>query len=71
MAVSAVPLSEGAARAGSRAAAALITAVAALIVAAAALVPFVGYPLAAIAVFLALRTRRRGGERYQGLRILR
>jgi hypothetical protein len=31
----------------------------------------VGYPLAVVAVFLALRTRRRGGERYQGLRILR
>jgi hypothetical protein len=71
MAVAAVPLAEGAARAGSRAAAALITAVAGLIVAAAALVPFVGYALAAIALFLALRTRRRGGERYQGLRILR
>jgi hypothetical protein len=40
-------------------------------VAAAALVPFAGYPLAAVAVFLALRTRRRGGERYRGLRILR
>ena len=71
MAVAAVPLAEGAARAGSRAATALIAAVAALIVAAAALVPFVGYPLALAAVFLALRTRRRGGERYQGLRILR
>jgi hypothetical protein len=71
MAVAAVPLAESAARAGSRAAAALITAVAGLIVAAAALVPFVGYALAAIALFLALRTRRRGGERYQGLRILR
>ena len=63
-AVTAVPLAESAARAGSRAATALI-------VAAAALVPFVGYPLAVAAVFLALRSRRRGGERYQGLRILR
>jgi len=71
MAVAAVPLSESAARAGSRPATALIAAVAALIVAAAALVPFVGYPLALVAIFLALRTRRRGGERYQGLRILR
>ena len=70
-AVTAVPLAESAARAGSRAATALIAAVAALIVAAAALVPFVGYPLAVAAVFLALRSRRRGGERYQGLRILR
>src|SRR3954452_22289481 len=70
-ALAAVPLSESAARAGSAAATALIAAVAALIVAAAALVPFVGYPLAAVAVFLALRTRRRGGERYRGLRILR
>jgi hypothetical protein len=70
-AVTAVPLAESAARAGSRAATALIAAVAALIVAAAALVPFVGYPLAVVALFLALRTRRRGGERYQGLRILR
>jgi hypothetical protein len=71
MAVAAVPLGEGAARAGSRNAAALISAVAALIVAAAALVPYVGYALALVAIFLALRTRRRGGERYQGLRILR
>jgi uncharacterized membrane protein len=71
MAVAAVPLAEGAARAGSRPATALISAVAALIVGAAALVPFVGYPLALVALFLALRTRRRGGERYQGLRILR
>ena len=71
MAVAAVPLAESAARAGSRPATALIAAVAALIVAAAALVPFVGYPLALVAIFLALRTRRRGGERYQGLRILR
>lgn len=71
MAAAAVPLAESAARAGSRPATALISAVAALIVAAAALVPFVGYPLAVVAVFLALRTRRRGGERYQGLRILR
>ena len=70
-AVTAVPLAESAARAGSRAATALIAAVAALIVGAAALVPFVGYPLAVAAVFLALRSRRRGGERYQGLRILR
>ena len=70
-ALAVVPLSESAARAGSRAATALIAAAAALIVAAAALVPFVGYPLAAVAVFLALRTRRRGGERYRGLRILR
>jgi hypothetical protein len=71
MAIAAVPLSESAARAGSRAATALIAAVAALIVAAAALVPFVGFPLAVVALYLALRTRRRGGERYQGLRILR
>jgi hypothetical protein len=71
MAIAAVPLSEAAARAGSRAATALIAAVASLIVAAAALVPFVGFPLGVVAIFLALRTRRRGGERYQGLRILR
>jgi hypothetical protein len=71
MAVAAVPLAESAARAGSRPATALIAAVGALIVAAAALVPFVGFPLALVALFLALRTRRRGGERYQGLRILR
>lgn len=71
MSLSAVPLSESAARAGSRPATALIVAVAALIVAAAALVPFVGYPLALVAVFLALRARKRGGERYEGLRILR
>jgi hypothetical protein len=71
MAVAAVPLGEGAARAGSRNAAALISLVAALIVGAFALVPLVGYALALVAIFLALRTRRRGGERYQGLRILR
>lgn len=71
MAVAAVPLAESAARAGSRPATAVIAAVAALVVASAALVPFVGYPLALVAVFLAMRTRRRGGERYQGLRILR
>ncbi len=62
MAIAAVPLAESAARAGSRAATALIAAVAALIVAAAALVPFVGYPLALVALFLALRTRRRGAS---------
>ena len=71
MAVAAVPLAETAARAGSKVATTLIAAVAALVVAAAALVPFVGYPLALVAIFLALRTRRRGDERYQGLRILR
>jgi hypothetical protein len=71
MAIAAVPLAVAAARAGSRQATALIAAVAALVVAAAALVPFVGYPLALVAIFLALRTRRRGSERYQGLRILR
>jgi hypothetical protein len=70
-AIVAVPLAENAARAGSRAATALISAVASLIVAAAALVPFAGYPLGVVALFLALRSRRRGGERYQGLRILR
>ena len=71
MSVAAVPLSENAARAGSRPATALILAVAALLVGLAAMVPFVGYPLAVVAVFLALRSRRRGGERYEGLRILR
>jgi hypothetical protein len=71
MGMAAIPLSESAARAGSRPATALILAVAALVVGAAALVPFVGFPLALVAVFLALRTRRRGSERYQGLRILR
>ena len=71
MAVAAVPLAETAARAGSKVATTLIAVVAALVVAAAALVPFVGYPLALVAIFLALRTRRRGDERYQGLRILR
>ena len=71
MSVAAVPLSENAARAGSRPATALILAVAALLVGLAAMVPFDGYPLAVVAVFLALRSRRRGGERYEGLRILR
>ncbi len=71
MSVAAVPLSENAARAGSRPATALILAVAALLVGLAAMVPFVGYPLAVVAIFLALRSRRRGGERYEGLRILR
>jgi hypothetical protein len=71
MAIAAVPLSENAARAGSRPATSLILAVAALLVAAVALVPFAGFPLALVALFLALRTRNRGGERYQGLRILR
>ena len=71
MSVAAVPLSENAARAGSRPATALILAVAALIVALAAMVPFVGYPLGLVAIFLALRSRGRGSERYEGLRILR
>jgi len=71
MAVAAVPQLERAARAGGRIETTLIAAVAALVVAAAAMVPFVGYPLALVAIFLALRTRRRGDERYQGLRILR
>jgi hypothetical protein len=71
MSIAAVPLSANAARAGSRPATALILAVAALLVGLAAMVPFVGYPLALVAIFLALRTRRRGGERYEGLRILR
>jgi hypothetical protein len=44
-------------------------AVAALLVGLAAMVPFVGYPLALVAIFLALRTRPR--RRARGLRILR
>jgi hypothetical protein len=35
------------------------------------LVPFVGYVMAAAVAWLYLRTRRREGEKYAGLRILR
>ena len=67
----AVRLTARAARAGSRGATVLLAAGAAALTALAALIPFVGYALVIAAAWLGLRLRRREGERYAGLRILR
>ena len=65
------PLAGAAARAGSALATGLILAVSAIAEGAASWIPFVGYAFVLVAAFLALRGRRRAGERYEGLRILR
>ena len=57
-------------RGGTRGGTGILLAGAALGAAAAALIPFVGYLEAVVLPALALRLRRRGGERYAGLRIL-
>jgi hypothetical protein len=50
---------------------AAIVGLAAIVAAALAIVPFAGYALVLIAVWLLLRTRRGDRERYAGLRVLR
>ena len=65
------PLAGAAARAGSALATGLILAVSAIVEGAASWIPFVGYAFVLFAAFLALRGRRRAGERYEGLRILK
>jgi hypothetical protein len=57
-------------RGGTRAGTAILVALAALVLAVLALVPFVGYLEAIALPALGARVRRRGGERYAGLRIL-
>jgi hypothetical protein len=57
-------------RGGTRGGTATLVSGAALAVAAIALVPALGYVEAVAAPLLALRLRRRGGDRYAGLRIL-
>ena len=65
------PLVAGAlARGGTRGATALLVVAASLVLAALAFVPALGYVLLLVVPVLALRLRRRGGERYAGLRIL-
>ena len=65
------PLAQAAARAGSALATSVILALSSLASAAASWVPFVGFVLIVAAAFLALRSRRKASERYEGLRILR
>jgi hypothetical protein len=57
-------------RGGTRAGTAALLAGAGLVIAALGLVPGLGYAEAAALPLLAARVRRRGGERYAGLRIL-
>ena len=57
-------------RGGTRGGTAALVALAALVVAALALIPGVGYLEALALPALGARLRRRGGERYAGLRIL-
>jgi hypothetical protein len=71
VAISATQMLGAAARAGSALAAALLGAGAAAGWAVAGLVPFVGYALAIVAIVLAWRSRRRGDQKYAGLRVLR
>ncbi len=71
VAVAAVQMLGAAARAGSAAAAALLGAGAAAGWAVAGLVPFVGYLLVVVALVLVWRARRRGDDKYAGLRVLR
>ena len=61
----------GAARAGSVGSASLIAVTVAAIVAVVSIIPYAGYVVLACGAFLALRDRRRSGEKYRGLRILR
>jgi hypothetical protein len=62
---------ERAARASSFGATAALTAAAAVGATISGLVPFVGYAMAVAVAWLYLRSRRREGEKYAGLRILR
>ena len=71
LAVVAVRVQDNAARAGSPLSTALLSGAAALVAAGLALIPFVGYALVIAAIWLALRMRRREGEKYAGLRVLR
>jgi hypothetical protein len=71
VAVFATQMLGAAARAGSAVAAALLGAGAAAGWAVAGLVPFVGYALVVVAIVLAWRSRRRGEQKYAGLRVLR
>ena len=57
-------------RGGTRGGTALLVAAASLVVAAAAFVPVLGYLEALAMPALAVRLRRRAGERYAGLRTL-
>lgn len=57
-------------RGGTRSGTALLVAAAALVVAAAAFVPLLGYLEALALPALAVRLRRRAGDRYAGLRTL-
>jgi hypothetical protein len=57
-------------RGGTRSGTAVLVAIAALVTAALALIPGVGYLEALALPALGARLRRRGGERYAGLRIL-
>ena len=57
-------------RGGTRGGTAVFVVLAALVLAALALVPFVGYLEALALPALGARIRRRGGDRYAGLRIL-
>ena len=57
-------------RGGTRGGTAALVALAALVVAALGLIPGVGYLEALALPALGARIRRRGGERYAGLRIL-
>ena len=57
-------------RGGTRGGTATLVSLAALVVAALALIPGVGYLEALVVPVLGARLRRRGGERYAGLRIL-
>jgi hypothetical protein len=57
-------------RGGTRAGTAILVAAAALVLAALALIPFVGYLETLALPAFGARVRRRGSERYAGLRIL-
>jgi hypothetical protein len=71
VAIFATQMLGAAARAGSAVAAALLGAGAAAGWAVAGLVPFVGYLLAVVAIVLVWRSRKRGDQKYAGLRVLR
>ena len=56
---------------GTRWGIAAVVAVVAVAAAALAIVPFAGFALVAVGVWLGLRLRRERGQRYEGLRVLR
>jgi hypothetical protein len=58
-------------KAGDAVSATLIAIAATIVVAILSLIPFVGYVVLAVGAWFALRQRRRGEERYAGLRVLR